>query len=75
VDNITHRRELEVLSTRETSLDRHEVDLEWERKALEDGCAQILARELDADSRETSLRYQEDRVVARERQMKELVIA
>jgi hypothetical protein len=29
-------RELEVLSTRETSLEHCEADLEWEQKALED---------------------------------------
>jgi hypothetical protein len=56
--------ELEVLSTGETSLDRHEADLEREWKALEDACAQILARELDADSRETGLRDPEARLAA-----------
>jgi hypothetical protein len=39
LDDITLRRELEVLSTRETSLNRHEADLEREQKALEDVCA------------------------------------
>jgi hypothetical protein len=39
LDDITLRRELEVLSTCETSLDRREADLEWERKALEDARA------------------------------------
>jgi hypothetical protein len=63
--------ELEVLSTGETSLDRHEADLEREWKALEDACAQILARELDADSRETGLRDPEARLAARERQLAE----
>jgi hypothetical protein len=36
LDDITLRRDLEALSTRETSLDRHEADLEREQKALED---------------------------------------
>jgi hypothetical protein len=71
LDNITLCRELEVLSTRETSLDRREADLEQEWKALEDARAQILAHELDADSRETGLRDQEVRLVARERQLVE----
>jgi hypothetical protein len=39
LDDITLRRELKVLSTRETSLDRCEADLEWEQKALEDARA------------------------------------
>jgi hypothetical protein len=39
------------LSTRETSLDRREADLEREQKALEDVHAHVLARELDADAR------------------------
>jgi hypothetical protein len=56
LDDITLRRELEALSTRETSLDRHEADLEREQKALEDVHAQVLARELDADARDTGLR-------------------
>jgi hypothetical protein len=55
------------LSTRETSLERHEADLEWERKALEDACAQILARELNANNWETGLRDQEARLVAQDR--------
>jgi hypothetical protein len=50
LDDITLRHKLEVLSTRETSLEHHEADLERERKALENACAQILARELGADS-------------------------
>jgi hypothetical protein len=67
------------LSTRETSLDRREANLKWEQKALEDARAQILARELDADARDTGLRDQEARLAAREqqlveRQMQELVI-
>jgi uncharacterized protein (DUF3084 family) len=75
LDDITIRRELEVLSTRETSLDRREVDLKREQKALEDVRAQILARELDADARDTGLREQEAQLAARERQMQELVVA
>jgi uncharacterized protein (DUF3084 family) len=80
LDDITLRRELEALSTRETSLDRREADLEREQKALGDACAQILARELDADTRDTGLRDQEARLAARERQlverqMQELVVA
>jgi hypothetical protein len=80
LDDITLRRELEALSTRDTSLDRLEVDLEWERKALEDVRDQILAHELDADARETELRDQEARLAAREwqlaeRQIQELVVA
>jgi hypothetical protein len=69
LDNITLRRELKVLSTRETSLDRHEVYLERKQKALEDACAQILAHELDVDARDTGLRDQEAQLAARERQM------
>jgi hypothetical protein len=64
LDDITIHRELEVLSTRKTSLNRREADLEREQKALEDACAQILACELDADSRETGLRDQEARLAA-----------
>jgi hypothetical protein len=56
LDDITLRRELEVLSTRETTLERREANLDRERKALEDARAQILARELDADSWEADLR-------------------
>jgi hypothetical protein len=66
LDDITLRLELEVLSTRKTSFDRHEANLEWEQKALEDACAQILARELDADAQDTGLRDQEVQLVARE---------
>jgi hypothetical protein len=62
LDDITIH--LEVLSTRKTSLNRREADLERERKALEDARAQILACELDADSRETGLRDQEARLAA-----------
>jgi hypothetical protein len=80
LDDITLRRELEALSTRETSLDRREADLEREKKALGDARAQILARELNADTRDTGLRDQEARLAARERQlverqMQELVVA
>jgi cell division protein FtsB len=56
LDDITLRRELKALSTRKTSLDRRVADLEWEQKALEDARAQILARELYADARDTGLR-------------------
>jgi hypothetical protein len=56
LDDITLRRELKVLSTRETTLERREANLDRERKALEDARAQILARELDADSWEADLR-------------------
>jgi hypothetical protein len=75
LDDITLRRELEILSTRETTLERREADLNRERKALEDARAQVLARELDAKSREADLRDQEARLVARERQMQELAVA
>jgi hypothetical protein len=80
MDDITLRRELEALSTRETCLHHREANLEQEQKALEDARAQILARELDVDARDTGLRDQEARLVAREqqlaeRQMQELVIA
>jgi hypothetical protein len=79
LDDITLRRELEVLSTRETSLDRREADLEREQKALEDVCAQILTHELNADARDTGLRDQKAQLAARdrqllERQMQELVV-
>jgi hypothetical protein len=43
LDDITLRQELEVLGTRESTLDRREADLDRERKALEDAHAQILA--------------------------------
>jgi hypothetical protein len=75
LDDITLCCELEVLSTHDTSLDHRETNLEWERKGLEDARAQILACEFDANSRETGLRDQEARLVARERQMQELVVA
>jgi hypothetical protein len=80
LDDITLHRELEVRSTRETSLNRREVDLEQERKALEDARAQILAHKLDADSRGTGLRDQQARLAARERQLvehevQELIVA
>jgi hypothetical protein len=71
LDDISLRRELEVLSSRETSLERREAILEWERKALEDARAQILARELYANSQETGLRDQEARLAAWERQLAE----
>jgi hypothetical protein len=80
LDDITLRRELEVLSTCETSLNHREADLEREQKALEDARAQILAHELNANSREIGLRDQEARLAAlerqlAERQMRELAIA
>jgi hypothetical protein len=56
LDDITLRRELKAPSTRKTSLDCRVADLEWEQKALEDARAQILARELYADARDTGLR-------------------
>jgi hypothetical protein len=56
LDDITLRCELGALSTQETRLDRHEADLEQEQKALEDARAQILARELNTDARDTGLR-------------------
>jgi hypothetical protein len=56
LDDITLRCELRALSTQETRLDRHEADLEQEQKALEDARAQILARELNTDARDTGLR-------------------
>jgi hypothetical protein len=71
LDDIILHRELEVLNTHKTILNRREAGLEWEWKALEDARAQILARELNADSRETGLRDQEARLVARERQLAE----
>jgi hypothetical protein len=74
LDDTTLRCELEALSNRKTCLDRREANLKREQKALEDAHAQILARELDADARDTGLRDQEARLVAQERQMQELVI-
>jgi hypothetical protein len=71
LDDITLHRELEVLNTHKTSLNRREAGLRWEWKALEDARAQILAHELNADSRETGQRDQEARLVARERQLAE----
>jgi hypothetical protein len=56
LDDITLRQDLKALSTRETSLDRHDADLKREHKALEDVRAQILAHELDADARDIRLR-------------------
>jgi hypothetical protein len=71
LDDITLRRELKAPSTRKTSLDRRVADLEREQKALEDARAQILARELNANARDTGLRDQEARLAARERQLAE----
>jgi hypothetical protein len=56
LDDITLRRELEALSTRETSLDHREADLEREKKDLVDAHAQMLTHELDADAQDTGLR-------------------
>jgi hypothetical protein len=70
LDGITLLRELKVLSTRETTLEHHEADLDRERKALEDARTQVLARELDADSREDGLRDQA-RLATQERQLAE----
>jgi hypothetical protein len=75
LDDITLRRELEALSTHESSLDHRQAELDREREGLEDARVQILAHEFDADAREASLRDQEDRLAARERQMQELAIA
>jgi hypothetical protein len=36
LDDITLCRELKVLSTRESTLEHRESDLDWERKALEE---------------------------------------
>jgi hypothetical protein len=71
LDDITLRRELEVLGTHESTLDRREVDLDKERKALGDAHAQILAHELDADSRKAGPRHLEARLAAWERQLAE----
>jgi hypothetical protein len=80
LDEITLRRKLEALGTRESGLDRREAELDREREGLKDACVQILARELDADAREAGLKDQEARLTARERQlaewqMQELAIA
>jgi hypothetical protein len=71
LDGITLRRELEVLGTRESGLDRREVELDREREGLKDARVQILARELDADTQEAGLKDQEARLAARERQLAE----
>jgi tRNA U34 5-carboxymethylaminomethyl modifying GTPase MnmE/TrmE len=65
LDYITLRRELEVLSTHESTLERHEANLDQEQNTLEDAHAQVLARVLNANSWEVSLRDQEARLVAR----------
>jgi hypothetical protein len=65
------RRELEVLGTRESTLDRREANLYRERNGLEDAHAQIFTCELDTDSQEAGLRGQEARLVAQERQLVE----
>jgi hypothetical protein len=71
LDEITLRRELEALGTRESGLDSCEAELDREREGLKDASVQILARELDADAREAGLRDQEARLAARERQLAE----
>jgi hypothetical protein len=71
LDDIMLRRKFEVLGTRESTLDHHEADHGRERKALQDARTQILAYELDADSREAGLRDQEARLAVRERQLAE----
>jgi hypothetical protein len=71
LDEITLRRELEALGTRESCLDWREAELDREREGLKDARVQILARELDADAREAGLRDQEARLAARERQLAE----
>jgi hypothetical protein len=65
LDEITLRRELEALGTRESGLDRRKAELDREREGLKDARVQILARELDADAREAGLRDQEARLVGR----------
>jgi hypothetical protein len=64
LDDIALHHELVLLGTRESTLDHHEDNLDREQKALEDACAQILAHELDANSREADLRDQEARLAA-----------
>jgi hypothetical protein len=71
LDEITLRRELEALGTRESCLNRREAELDREQEGLKDARVQILARELDADAQEASLRDQEARLAARERQLAE----
>jgi hypothetical protein len=66
LDEITLRRELEALGTRESCLDRREAKLDRECQGLKDARVQILARKLDADAREADLRDQEARLAARE---------
>jgi hypothetical protein len=75
LDEITLRRELEALGTRESGLDRREAELDREREGLKDARVQILARKLDADAQEAGLRDQEARLAARERQMQVLAVA
>jgi hypothetical protein len=69
LDEITLRRELEALGTRESGLDRREAELDREREGLKDARVQILSRELDANAREAGLRE------LVERQMQELAVA
>jgi hypothetical protein len=69
--DIMRHHELEILSTRESALDRHDTDHDREQKALEDARAQLFTRELDVDSREADLRDQEARLAAWEWQLTE----
>jgi hypothetical protein len=71
LDDITLRRELEALGTRESCLDRREAKVDREHESLEDARVQILVHELDAEAREAGLRDQEARLAARERQLAE----
>jgi hypothetical protein len=71
LDDITLCHELEVLGTRESTLDHREADLDREWKALEDSHTQILVHELDADSREANVRDQESRLAVQEQQLEE----
>jgi hypothetical protein len=75
LDDIKLCHELGVLSTRESTLEHREVNLDREQKALEDARAQVLAHELDTDSREAGLRDQEAILAVWEQQMQELVVA
>jgi hypothetical protein len=50
LDDIRLCCELEVMITHESTLERHEADLNRQRKALEDARTQVLACELNTDS-------------------------
>jgi hypothetical protein len=67
LDDITLRRELEALGTRESCLDYREAELDRERESLEDARVQILVLELNAEAQEAGLRDQEARLAAWER--------